>query len=516
MAEAEVLSLPRGAANHTKRLQLWEGMYCPSLRDTSGRLQYRQQSSFRSTGEELNGNLFFNLSSGQWCLFNGTGHVGCVDSEAEEPTFSEDGNRPNLWAELWDQGKATLQQWEAVAVTVFDGQFGETVLTSGTSSKGRRAKPQLVKFHAVKPTVPVECKEPVPNWDSVGKTLNPENPCYYVTGQKAASYNYYKLGSSSGMPSFSPQGYANWWGSTGSDIFNGQGGAGFSYNNIAGCWKREQERAKVLENQVDTNNQWTSGLKTTSDLASIPCLAVPDAALAPFGVGPVDKFAGVCKGAIQATTDSALDIYKAALDSYKSNKAKEGFTDCSGDHAALARIWCDLHCVKEAVVNGDQAILASLQEAVSVLDTNFERLLDYYTGLVTDKVDGQHEPEQGEKVEKARSGQDVKSAIMSKLLGVQRLTETVPLTQAGLAASERLLERFLRDLRNRSNAQEVDAGGYVWMLGRCHMLVPVPVVDVILVTRSTTLSASAAVAANVGRAAAGMQELARSRTLDES
>ena len=152
----------------------------------------------------------------------------------------------------------------------------------------------------------------------------------------------------------------------------------------------ESEAQCVAE--VDTNNQWTSGLKTTSDLASIPCLAVPDAALAPFGVGPVDKFAGVCKGAIQATTDSALDIYKAALDSYKSNKAKdlqlacdlrnvltqsytayvtcykasqwkEGFTDCSGDHAALARIWCDLHCVKEAVVNGDQAILASLQEA---------------------------------------------------------------------------------------------------------------------------------------------------------
>ena len=54
-------------------------------------------------------------------MFNGTGHVGCVDSEAEEPTFSEDGNRPNLWAELWDQGKATLQQWEAVAVMALVG-----------------------------------------------------------------------------------------------------------------------------------------------------------------------------------------------------------------------------------------------------------------------------------------------------------------------------------------------------------------------------------------------------------
>ena len=48
------------------------------------------------------------------------------------------------------------------------------------------------------------------------------------------------------------------------------------------------------------------------------------------------------------------------------------------------------------------------------------------------------------------------------------------------------------------------------------MSLEMPGIEKAQVTRSTTLSASAAVAANVGRAAAGMQELARSRTLDES
>ena len=49
-------------------------------------------------------------------------------------------------------------------------------------TKGKRKKPTLVKFHARVPNVPVECKETVPDWDTVGKTLSKENPCYYVTG----------------------------------------------------------------------------------------------------------------------------------------------------------------------------------------------------------------------------------------------------------------------------------------------------------------------------------------------
>ena len=34
-----------------------------------------------------------------------------------------------------------------------------------------------------------------------------------------------------------------------------------------------------------------------------------------------------------------------------------------GNHAAFARIWCDLHCVRSAVQEGDKAILASLEKA---------------------------------------------------------------------------------------------------------------------------------------------------------
>ena len=29
--------------------------------------------------------------------------------------------------------------------------------------------------------------------------------------------------------------------------------------------------------------------------------------------------------------------------------------DCAGDQAAFSRLWCDIHCVKDAVNQGDMA-----------------------------------------------------------------------------------------------------------------------------------------------------------------
>ena len=106
-ARVEVLGLPRSSADSTDRLKTWEGVYCPSQRDKSGRLEYAQHSSFKSPGtSELRGKFSFDLTSGQWCLAG----EGCAASEAADPV---DVNSPLL-----------AETWEAVAVTDFDGQFG--------------------------------------------------------------------------------------------------------------------------------------------------------------------------------------------------------------------------------------------------------------------------------------------------------------------------------------------------------------------------------------------------------
>ncbi|CAE7814660.1 unnamed protein product [Symbiodinium sp. CCMP2456] len=463
------------------RLQSWEGVYCPSLRDESGRLQYLQRSSFKnpranfSQSVDESRSLSFDLTFGQWCLAG-----VCAASDAADPI--DEGSRPLL-----------AETWEAVAVTDFDGRFGTPTPTTG-ATKGKRKKPTLVKFHALVPNVPVECKETVPDWDTVGKTLSKENPCYYVTGKAAHQDPHSDV-----FDTWGAEGYAQWWESTkwsaeGQDFnMGGRGGAGFSYEHIVGCWDREGKRSGHLKSR---ERDVSEGKDTITAFFNGPvglaCLFAPDDAAAPLGIGAIIKTSKICDGVIKKSVEEVYSGIEWMTDQYEANSDKESDADCSGDHAAIQRIWCDLHCVREAVEEGTTAILGSLKEAVNVLDTNFDRLMQYYTGLAGDKVDALAGP-------KKLSAAEVKKSLLVKLGQVHRLV-SAPLDQVGNVASQNLLETFLQDLHNRSSAAEV-----VEDVEQLHA-------SMLHIARRSKLSASAAVAANVGRAAVSMQELARSRS----
>ena len=69
-------------------------------------------------------------------------------------------------------------------------------------------------------------------------------------------------------------------------------------------------------------------------------------------------------------------------------RSREHHARHEGDSkSAFARIFCDMYCIKDAVKQGDQAILVNLENAVSVLNQNFDSLLEYYTGGIADKLD---------------------------------------------------------------------------------------------------------------------------------
>ena len=121
LLRVKVLGLPRSPLRDpnqiTDHLQSWEGVYCPSLRDESGRLHYLQRSSFKnshaSQSVDKSRSLSFDLTSGQWCLAG----EGCAGSEAADP--------------IEDSRLLLAETWEAVAVTDFDGRFGTPAPTAG-------------------------------------------------------------------------------------------------------------------------------------------------------------------------------------------------------------------------------------------------------------------------------------------------------------------------------------------------------------------------------------------------
>jgi len=60
--------------------------------------------------------------------------------------------------------------------------------------------------------------------------------------------------------------------------------------------------------------------------------------------------------------------------------------DCDGLRNGLDRVFCDLHCIRDAVKAGDSAILKTLEKSVQVMGSNMDMLLEYHTGTAKDEL----------------------------------------------------------------------------------------------------------------------------------
>merc|ERR1719443_377742 len=55
------------------------------------------------------------------------------------------------------------------------------------------------------------------------------------------------------------------------------------------------------------------------------------------------------------------------------------YADCDSRQASFNRMFCDLHCIRDAVKAGDKAILSTLEKSVEVMGRNMDMLMEYHT-----------------------------------------------------------------------------------------------------------------------------------------
>jgi len=65
---------------------------------------------------------------------------------------------------------------------------------------------------------------------------------------------------------------------------------------------------------------------------------------------------------------------------YEKRWAEADNGDCSSLQHGLARTFCDLHCIRDAVKKGDKLILQGLSKSVSALNRNMQALFTHYLG----------------------------------------------------------------------------------------------------------------------------------------
>ncbi|CAE7827297.1 unnamed protein product, partial [Symbiodinium sp. CCMP2456] len=129
-------------------------------------------------------------------------------------------------------------------------------------------------------------------------------------------------------------------------------------------WQREyevfQQRLEVLEK------------------AEAPLAALPEVQVGVFGVGITIKTGKIASNVVKAFRRASTLNNEMRLWARDSRFATADNEDCNSLQHGLARIFCDLHCVRDAVKKGDAAILTSLEEGVSVLQREMRNLFQAF------------------------------------------------------------------------------------------------------------------------------------------
>ena len=76
---------------------------------------------------------------------------------------------------------------------------------------------------------------------------------------------------------------------------------------------------------------------------------------------------------------------------------KEGYAACNPLQIGFARAFCDIHCVRDAVIRGDRSIIRNLEAATKKTNTNLQNMVKWSvdtargeTGWLADKLDYMH------------------------------------------------------------------------------------------------------------------------------
>eukprot|EP00439_Symbiodinium_sp_Y106_P016615 s2083_g2.t1 len=126
------------------------------------------------------------------------------------------------------------------------------------------------------------------------------------------------------------------------------------------------------------------------------CGFMPDTTIAPFGagieLGPGDVCSGLAGWFAQLDRVSGLRIARQGW-----SIEQEGYAACNPMQIGFARAFCDIHCVRDAVVRGDRSIIRNLEMATKKTNNNMKALVKWSVeashrdvGWIGEKLDYMH------------------------------------------------------------------------------------------------------------------------------
>jgi len=426
------------------------------------------------------GVINYNRQKAQWCIAGSASSHFCITSIAGHPL----------------DGEYAGKSFAIVQLSDFDGEFEAKGV--GKPKVGKRTKPKLIKFASSQPEYAEECKDEsypgantfdLSTMNKVGLALPGANPCSQIAGKWVKSGSVLeslsaKLGTVaklteglpgntqlklvSGLLGMAPSGDEKrgfaWTTYSGtkdiranlpgmSMMLGGGGGsdgeqeAGVTYKAMQGCASRSKKLGKIAKKA----EMWFKHVKALKGmvagfLTNSMCPLIPSTVVAPLGGGlGFDTAAEFCAGTIGGL-NSVADWALLKTDEIGTMQNEAGVAkDCGADEARMAnaRMFCDLHCIRDAVKAGNEAILGSLSNAVDVLGRNMDMLMNYYTGTVHDTLAVLTQNQAQNQAQIMKQQAKVSLTELSTMFGKMNQMLGSRLHAAGHATASRALESFV-------------------------------------------------------------------------
>jgi len=129
-------------------------------------------------------------------------------------------------------------------------------------------------------------------------------------------------------------------------------------------------------------------------LAAMICSAVPGTEVAPLGIGITVNMQDICGGIKDFAAGMLENSFGMREANFMMGMETEDWGDCNPLQTNFARLFCDVHCVRDAVVRGDRSILRNMKTATDITNRNLDKMSSWIVettrvdaGWLGDKMD---------------------------------------------------------------------------------------------------------------------------------
>ncbi|CAE8711131.1 unnamed protein product [Polarella glacialis] len=109
------------------------------------------------------------------------------------------------------------------------------------------------------------------------------------------------------------------------------------------------------------------------------CAIPPDVEIAPLGVGAEVEPDSICDQVTDFVGSLVHLPIGLAYAGVRYANEQEGYAACNPLQVGFSRMFCDVHCVRDAVIRGDRTIIRNLEKATKISNDNMKKMVEWST-----------------------------------------------------------------------------------------------------------------------------------------